>query len=118
MTDLAFPFPSAAPALLAQRKLPSEKPSGPSAPRRRKSRRAMPSQCAWTLRLIGTSNMRSSASVIEDEFLGVEQRPEQVPDHLAPVGAVRQQAGDDRSLGLARPASQHRQKRDWASFWA
>src|SRR5260221_9338879 len=110
MTAFALPFPSAAPALFALRKFPSEKPSGVSAPRRRKSRRARPSQCAWTLLLIGTSNMLPPPLVIEDEFLRVQQRPQEVAGDFRPLGAVRQHARDRLLLGLARTASQHRQE--------
>src|SRR6185436_14748600 len=84
ITDFARPFPSDPHAFVAPRRWPIDRPIGARAPMRRKSRRATPSQWSWIFRLIGTSNM--ATSMVEDEFLRVEQRPEQVPDHL---GAVR-----------------------------
>src|SRR5256885_12441555 len=100
MTDLAFDFlfassPAAAP--FAPRRCPSEKPSGASAPTRRKSRRPIPSQWGWTRLLSLTSSMKSLL-VVEDEFLGVQERPHQVAPDVGPVALLRRERLPDRLL--------------------
>src|SRR4029077_3194260 len=94
-------------AFFAPSRWPIDRANGASAPMRRKSRRATPSQWSWIFRLIGTSNM--ATSMIEHEFLRVEQRPEQVPDHL---GAVRagDQLRDRRRLRRARAPAHRREE--------